>query len=223
MESPTAPEIPQVGNVETIMSGEARVRTEESSLGTVVERRRIEQLPMNGRHVFNLVKLVAGVQPVDRNMDGFGEITNQGFSQIQFNGGPVYGTQMFLDGGANTVPVHNEISVVPMVDAVEEFKVETNGLKASLVILRRRELVRSRARTIARLALRVLPMILTPQRLRHRSPPKRRINRFIATTRAALRTVSIQRWQIRPSLRRLRQCGPAIPIRRATVPTPERA
>ncbi|MEN6606029.1 MAG: hypothetical protein ABFD60_02205, partial [Bryobacteraceae bacterium] len=56
--------------------------------------------------------------------------TNQGFSQISFNGGPVYGNQMYLDGGANTVPVHNEIGVVPMVDSVEEFKVETNALKA---------------------------------------------------------------------------------------------
>ncbi|MCE5310497.1 MAG: carboxypeptidase regulatory-like domain-containing protein [Acidobacteriales bacterium] len=123
-------ELGQVSETITVQGEVTRVRTEESSLGTVVERRRIEELPMNGRHVFNLVKLVSGVQPVDRNADGFGEITNQGFSQIQFNGGPVYGTQMFLDGGANTVPVHNEIGVVPMVDAVEEFKVETNGLKA---------------------------------------------------------------------------------------------
>lgn len=123
-------ELGQLSETVTVQGEVSRVRTEESSLGTVVERRRIEELPMNGRHVFNLVKLVTGVQPVDRNMDGFGEITNQGFSQIQFNGGPVYGTQIFLDGGANTAPVHNEISVVPMVDAVEEFKVETNGLKA---------------------------------------------------------------------------------------------
>lgn len=123
-------ELGQLTETITVQGEVSRVRTEESALGTVVERRRIEQLPMNGRHVFNLVKLVTGVQPVDRNADGFGEITNQGFSQIQFNGGPVYGTQMFVDGGANTVPVHNEISVVPMVDAVEEFKVETNGLKA---------------------------------------------------------------------------------------------
>ncbi len=123
-------ELGQVSETITVQGEVTRVRTEESSLGTVVERRRIEELPMNGRHVFNLVKLISGVQPVDRSADGFGEITNQGFSQIQFNGGPVYGTQMFLDGGANTVPVHNEIGVVPMVDAVEEFKVETNGLKA---------------------------------------------------------------------------------------------
>jgi len=117
---------------ETItVSGEvSRVSTEESTLGTVVERQRIEKLPLNGRHVFNLVKLVAGVQPRFRDQEGFAEIANQSFSQIRFNGGPVYGNQFFLDGGTNTVPVHNEISVVPMVDVVQEFKVETNSLKA---------------------------------------------------------------------------------------------
>ncbi|MBM3744850.1 MAG: hypothetical protein FJW34_03515 [Acidobacteria bacterium] len=113
------------------VSGEvSRVRTEEATLGTVVERQRIEELPLNGRHVFNLVKLVAGVRPISRDTDGFGEITNQGFSQITFNGGPIYGNQFFIDGGMNTVPVHNEIAVVPMTDAVEEFKVETNAMKA---------------------------------------------------------------------------------------------
>ncbi len=107
-----------------------QVQSEQSSLGTVVERRRIEDLPLNGRHVFSLVKLVAGVQPRDRGADGFGEISNQGFSEIHFNGGPICANQFFLDGGSNTAPVHNEIAVVPMVDAVEEFKVETNALKA---------------------------------------------------------------------------------------------
>jgi hypothetical protein len=123
-------ELGQLSETVTVQGEVTRVRTEESSLGTVVERRRIEELPLNGRNVFNLVKLVAGVQPSDRSLDGFGEITNQGFSQIHFNGGPVYGNQFLLDGGANTVPVHNEIGVTPMVDAIEEFKVETNAIKA---------------------------------------------------------------------------------------------
>jgi hypothetical protein len=123
----------QIGSLnETVtVSGETpRIQTEDSSLGTVVERQRIENLPLNGRHVFNLVKLVPGVQPRFRDADGFAEITNQNFSQIRFNGGPIFGNQFFLDGAANTLPVHNEISVVPMVDAVEEFRVETNALKA---------------------------------------------------------------------------------------------
>lgn len=49
---------------------------------------------------------------------------------MRFNGGPILGNQFFLDGGMNTVPAINEISVVPMVDAVAEFRVETNGMKA---------------------------------------------------------------------------------------------
>jgi hypothetical protein len=107
-----------------------RIQTEDSSLGATVERKRIEELPLNGRHVFNLVKIVAGVQPRFNNTDGFAEISNQNFSQIRINGGPAYGNQFFLDGSVNSAPVHNEIAVVPMSDAVEEFRVETNALKA---------------------------------------------------------------------------------------------
>lgn len=107
-----------------------RVQTEDSSLGTVVEQKRIEDLPLNGRHVFNLVKVVAGVVPRSNSTDGFAEVNNQTFSQMRINGGPAYGNQFFLDGVSNTAAVHNEISVVPMVDSVQEFRVETNALKA---------------------------------------------------------------------------------------------
>ncbi|MBI4909369.1 MAG: TonB-dependent receptor [Acidobacteria bacterium] len=107
-----------------------RIATDDSTVGAIIEQERIEQLPINGRHVFSLVQLVAGVQPLDRDADGFAEITNQGFSQMRVNGGPVYGNQIMLDGGMNTAPVHGEVSVVPLLDSVKEFKVETNGLKA---------------------------------------------------------------------------------------------
>lgn len=123
----------QVGDVSTtvtVTTEISRVQTESSSLGTVVEQERIQNLPLNGRHVFNLVKIIPGVQPRFKGSDGFAEVDNQNFSQISFNGGSVYSNQVFLDGGANTVPVHNEISVVPMVDTVQEFRVQTNALAA---------------------------------------------------------------------------------------------
>lgn len=123
-------QVGEVTNTVTVTGDVSRVQTEASSLGTTVERQRIENLPLNGRHVFNLVKLIPGVQPRSKGADGFAEVDNQTFSQISFNGGSVYSNQVFLDGGANTVPVHNEISVVPMVDTVEEFKVQTNSLAA---------------------------------------------------------------------------------------------
>ena len=123
-------EVGGVSETITVMAEVPRVDTDDSTLGSIVEQERIEQLPLNGRHVFSLVQLVGGVQPMDRDADGFAEITNQGFSQMRINGGPVYGNQILLDGGVNTVPVHGEISVVPSVDTIKEFKVETNGLKA---------------------------------------------------------------------------------------------
>lgn len=123
-------QVGEVTNTVEVTSEISRVQTESSSLGTVIERKRIENLPLNGRHVFNLVKLIPGVQPRSKGADGFAEVDNQTFSQISFNGGSVYSNQVFLDGGSNTVPVHNEISVVPMVDSVEEFKVQTNSLAA---------------------------------------------------------------------------------------------
>ncbi|MDX1982089.1 MAG: carboxypeptidase regulatory-like domain-containing protein [Bryobacteraceae bacterium] len=123
----------EIGNVADrvdVVAELPRVQTEDSSLSTVVERKRIEQLPLNGRHVFNLVKIVGGVTPRSKTTDGFAEINNQTFSQMRINGGPAYGNQFMLDGVSNTAAVHNEISVVPLADAVEEFRVETNSLKA---------------------------------------------------------------------------------------------
>lgn len=123
-------ELGAVTETVTVTEELPRVATDDSTVGAIIEQERIEQLPINGRHVFSLVQLVAGVQPIDRDADGFAEITNQGFSQMRVNGGPVYGNQILLDGGMNTAPVHGEVSVVPLLDSVKEFKVETNGLKA---------------------------------------------------------------------------------------------
>jgi hypothetical protein len=123
----------QLGGVDetiTVSAGGSRVQTEETSLGATVERARVENLPLNGRHVFNLVKIVPGVQPRFKDTDGFAEVDNQRFSRLSFNGGPLSSNQFFLDGGMNMIPAHYEISVVPMVDSVEEFRVISSGLPA---------------------------------------------------------------------------------------------
>ncbi|HWC00266.1 MAG TPA: TonB-dependent receptor, partial [Bryobacteraceae bacterium] len=114
----------------TVTAEIGRVQTDDSSLGSVVEVQRISDLPLNGRQPFSLVNIVAGVQPTSISANGFADSSNQGFSRIRFNGGPTLGNQFFLDGSADTIPAITEISVVPMADAVQEFRVETNDLKA---------------------------------------------------------------------------------------------
>ncbi len=123
-------EIGDTAETVTVTAEIPRIQTEDSSLGSIVEQQRITDLPLNGRQPFSLVNIVAGVQTTCLSCNGFADSSNQGFSRIRFNGGPTLGNQFFLDGTADTIPAITDISVVPMADAVQEFRVETNGLKA---------------------------------------------------------------------------------------------
>lgn len=118
----------QIGEVQesiTVSAEVSRIQTEDSSLSTVVERQRVEELPLNGRNVFALTTLVAGVMPTSKDVDGFADQT----ISFRVNGGPNGGSQVLLDGGVNSTSAKG-LAVVPMADSVEEFRLETNALKA---------------------------------------------------------------------------------------------
>jgi Carboxypeptidase regulatory-like domain len=114
----------------TITAEEPPLQTEESSLGNVMGEHSIEELPLNGRQPFTLVLLVPGVQTTSLSSNGFADASNQGFSRLRINGGPTTGNQFLLDGAMDTIPTINEVSVVPMVDSIAEFRVMTNTLPA---------------------------------------------------------------------------------------------
>lgn len=110
----------------TVTSTTAPLQTDESSVGNVIEGRAIQELPLNGRQPFTLVLLVPGVQTTSRASNGFADASNQGFSRLRINGGSTLGNQFLLDGAMDTIPTINEVSVVPMVDSIAEFRVITN-------------------------------------------------------------------------------------------------
>ncbi len=114
----------------TVTAETPLLQAEESSLGTVIDSRRIEELPLNGRQPFTLVKLAPGVQNITNDSSGFADSGNQGFSRLRINGGSYLGNQFLLDGTMDTIPNINEISVVPMADSITEFRVETSIPKA---------------------------------------------------------------------------------------------
>jgi len=114
----------------TVSSETPALETEESSLGNVMEGHSIQELPLNGRQPFTLVLLVPGVQTTSLASNGFADASNQGFSRLRINGGPTTGNQFLLDGAMDTIPTINEVSVVPMVDSIAEFRVLTNTLPA---------------------------------------------------------------------------------------------
>ncbi|MGH9719562.1 MAG: TonB-dependent receptor domain-containing protein [Bryobacteraceae bacterium] len=126
----------QVGNVaETIEVSAAAVtlETENSTVGGVIENKRIIELPLNGRNVAQLAVLVPGVQFGERTGrgDGLGgfPIPGQGFS-VSANGQREIHQVVSLDGVDAKDPRIHITNFVPSVEAIEEFKIQTSAYTA---------------------------------------------------------------------------------------------
>ena len=101
-----------------------------SSLGQVVSNRQIADLPLIGRNVLSLIGLTAGTQPIG----SFGGVPartnayNQGF--FSTSGSQVLTNETLIDGIPANAALFNAPAFVPVVDGVEEFKVQTNSFSA---------------------------------------------------------------------------------------------
>jgi hypothetical protein len=125
----------EVGAVtETVEVGGAAplLATENTAVGTVIENRRVVELPLNGRNYLQLVKLSTNVTGEmaaggEANARVGGERANQSISvagqRQQFN-------NYTLDGIQNTDVAYNLFVVRPSIDALQEFKVQTGVYSA---------------------------------------------------------------------------------------------
>ncbi len=115
-----------------IVTGERpQLETETSDLGQVVDSRRINALPLNGRNYAQLALLGTGIAPAE---PGSRVETTFGFSA---GGARSLQNNFLLDGidnNANLGDVLNGAAYVvqPAVDAIAEFKVETNAYSAEV-------------------------------------------------------------------------------------------
>src|SRR6266566_1208450 len=107
------------------------VESTTSTLGAVIENKRIVDLPLNGRNILNLSALVPGVFLV-RQMTGIADT----FTANRFivNGGQESTSDLLLDGVSATVS-HNistipAVSAIPSVEGIQEFKIQTNAYSA---------------------------------------------------------------------------------------------
>jgi len=113
----------------TVIATAVQLETETSDLGQVVDSRRVSTLPLNGRNYAQLALLGAGVAPSE---PGSRVSASYGFSA---NGARALQNNFLLDGvdnNANLGDVLNESAFViqPSVDAIAEFKVQTNAYSA---------------------------------------------------------------------------------------------
>ncbi|MBM3753777.1 MAG: TonB-dependent receptor [Acidobacteria bacterium] len=120
------------GVAETIeVKGEAAlVDTGSATVGKVVENRRVQELPLNGRNALALTLLTPSVKSnAGPTNSGFGDRGIQ-LSSISINGGPNAMNAQALDGGNNIQSYIGEVAISPAVDAVEEFKVQSGTMSA---------------------------------------------------------------------------------------------
>jgi Carboxypeptidase regulatory-like domain/TonB dependent receptor len=105
----------------------ALLTTETATVGTVIEEKRITDLPLNGRNFFSLVALspnvtygfTAAAQAAGREGGSRAALT------MSLAGGRATWSNYTLDGITNTDVNFNLYIVLPSVDALQEFKVQT--------------------------------------------------------------------------------------------------
>jgi len=119
---------PIAGRHETVsVHSEIRtVQTESSDLGTVIDRGMIEDLPLNERDFLQLAFLTPGVLPPVQDS----ALSTRGDFAMNANGGREEFNNFLLDGVDNNDPDVNTYVLQPSVDAIQEFKIETNGYSA---------------------------------------------------------------------------------------------
>jgi hypothetical protein len=124
-----------VGDVaETITVEEAAplVRANSSEFGEVVQKRAVQELPLNGRNYVQLVHLTAGVTTGQQggNIEGAGAFVPRGTGSFNANGQRGQNNNFMVDGIDNNESWINSTILQPSVEATNEFKVYTANAPA---------------------------------------------------------------------------------------------
>lgn len=106
------------------------VDASSATVGKVVENRRIQELPLNGRNTLSLAMLTPGVRTsIGPAYSGFAD-RGVRISAMSINNSPGGMNDQLLDGNHNVLTWIGEVAVPPGVDAVEEFKVQSGAMSA---------------------------------------------------------------------------------------------
>jgi hypothetical protein len=104
------------------------VETVETSVASVIDTQRINDLPLNGRQPTQLILTLGAAQYADSGDTG--SKTPWSSTRISVAGGQGNGTAYLLDGGDNTDAMSNVNMPIPFPDALQEFSVETSAVSS---------------------------------------------------------------------------------------------
>ena len=120
----------QVSEVVEVTGGAPLLETETSSRGSVIDQKKIVDLPLNGRDYNQLALLSPGVLP------GTPRLASVNFKGVlNVNGNRTFNNVFLLDGVdnisySNSFRGENVQLVQPSIEALQEFKIQTNAYSA---------------------------------------------------------------------------------------------
>jgi hypothetical protein len=115
-------EIGQMTETVEVQAQAPLVESQSATLGAVIDNQKILALPLNGRNFAQLALLVPGV-----NSGATGAGGAEGFSAAGLRADQ---NAFQIDGTSNSDSFQNRITVRPNIDAVLEFKIQTNNYSA---------------------------------------------------------------------------------------------
>jgi hypothetical protein len=121
-------QVGEVSQVVEVTSETPLLQSETSSLGTVVDQREANELPLNGRNIFNLTTITPSVIPqgsTEGNVVGKNPFD---FANYQIGGAFANEGAEYLDGQPLNIGYINLPFLVPTDDSISEFKVQDNNL-----------------------------------------------------------------------------------------------
>jgi hypothetical protein len=123
-------EVGQLAESVEVKAAAAVVQSVTSDIGETVQMRQVQTLPLNGRVFSQLMQIVPG--SIAGGQTGTDTEASAGAGArsaiaASVNGVSVNGNGYMIDGVANSEPGNAYISIAPPVEAIEEFKVQTNN------------------------------------------------------------------------------------------------
>src|SRR5437588_8101503 len=127
-----------IGETVTVTEAAPLLQQASAELGTVISSQAVHELPLNGRNFTQLMLLTPGANPVSTAQGstgvGFQDAGVSGIPGTVFSKPSLHGQQnrsvlYYLDGIINTDFRGSIYGVLPIIDAMEEFKVQSHKEK----------------------------------------------------------------------------------------------
>ena len=125
----------EVGSVDQtieVVAAVPLVQSDSSELGTTVNETQLKELPLNGRNFVQLTRLIPGVQRgiPGSNSDGTGNLGFRASASFSANGMRARDNNFILDGVDDNELLLSTVVIIPSIDALQEFKVQTSTYSA---------------------------------------------------------------------------------------------